>query len=111
MIEIHSQITCPPSGNKCAAQITTDGKKCLTPCEGVYADVTKLEAKNISGDHFESLLRNYNNYKRFFDISKSKQIKSKRIFSLMSHLIGMQIPAKLKYVKIFFDTPTFDYQG
>ena len=26
----------------------------------------------------------------------------------MSHLIGMQIPAKLKYVKIFFDTPTFD---
>ena len=76
MIEIHSQITCPPSGNKCAAQITTDGKKCLTPCEGVYADVTKLEAKNISGDHFESLLRNYNNYKRFFDISKSKFVNS-----------------------------------
>ena len=72
MIQILSQIICSPYGNKCATQITIDEKECLTACEGVYADVTKLEAKNISGVHFESLLRNYNNYKRFFDISKSK---------------------------------------
>ena len=72
VIQILFEIICQPSGNICAAQITVDGKKCVTPCEGVYADVFKLEAKNISGDHFESLLRNYNNYKRFFDISESK---------------------------------------
>ena len=51
--------------------ITVDKKNCLKPCKGIYADVTKMEAKNTSTKHFEYLFRNYNKYKRFFELSKS----------------------------------------
>ena len=65
------QDICSHTGNLCSSNIRIDPKKCTRPCEGIYADVSKMEAKNISGVHFEDLIRDYNNYKRFFDLSTS----------------------------------------
>ena len=65
-----------------------------------------MESKNITGHQLDSLMLDYNKYKRFGDLSKSNE-KLKKIHKNRKFL-GMQIPAKLKYVNIFFDTPTFD---
>ena len=51
--------------------VNVDKKECLIACEGVYANVTKLEAQNVTGLQFDDLMRNYNKYKRFFELSKS----------------------------------------
>ena len=83
-----------------------DNKECLVPCEGVFADVTKLEAPEIIGDYYEKLLKNYDKYKRSFDISDSKKLPW--LWQLLYDFLGYQFPSKLKYVNIFFDTPTFD---
>ena len=71
---------------------------CLIPCEGIYADVTKIEAKKVTGKYYETLLKSYNKYKRFFKDEDSNE----------NYAMFSQIPAKLRYVKIFFDTATFD---
>ena len=60
-------------GNLCAANITIDSSNCLIPCQGIYADVTKTEADKIEGEYYETLLKNYKKYKRFFDVSEGNQ--------------------------------------
>ena len=60
-----SQVICSAIGNVCAANITTVYDDCLPPCEGIYADVTKMPSENIDGEYYEDLLRDYNKYKRF----------------------------------------------
>ena len=56
--------------NLCAENITIDSSNCLIPCQGIYADVTKTEADKIDGIYYETLLKNYKRYKRFFDVSE-----------------------------------------
>ena len=53
--------------------MVVDTKECIVPCEGVFADVTKLEAPKVTGEYYKKLLRSYDKYKRFFDISDSKK--------------------------------------
>ena len=50
-----------------------------------------MPSENIDGEYYEDLLRDYNRYKRFNHPSERYQILS-----------------KLRFVNIFFDTPTFD---
>ena len=50
--------------------VDTDG--CLKPCEGVYADITKVDDGKIDEQYYESLLQSYYSYKRFFDKDDSK---------------------------------------
>ena len=67
------QVICLPPGNECEEKIVVDTKKCLKSCKGVYADVTKMESKNITGHQLDSLMLDYNKYKRFGDLSKSNE--------------------------------------
>ena len=60
-----------PQEIECTVNIEMDTKHCMIPCEGIFADVTKTEAENVNGKHYEKLLRSYNKYKRFFDVSES----------------------------------------
>ena len=68
-----NQVICLPPGNECEEKIVVDTKKCLKSCKGVYADVTKMESKNITGHQLDSLMLDYNKYKRFGDLSKSNE--------------------------------------
>ena len=97
---------CTSRGTACASNLTVDTSDCLVPCEGIFADVTKHQAPKISGEYYEKLVRSYDRYKRFFDISDSKD--TKQIDFFLFPILGFQIPSTLRYVNIFFDTPTFD---
>ena len=101
------QFICSSHGNICASNITTKYAECLPPCEGVYADVTKIQAEKIEGEYYENLMKEYHEYKRFYYPSESNLMLPhfKLGFWLFS---GFQIPSKLRFVNIFFDTPTFD---
>ena len=67
------QIICSPIGNVCAGNISKEYDECLPPCEGIYADVTKIAADNVvNGDYYEALLMDYNRFKRFNYLSESK---------------------------------------
>ena len=68
------QVICLPPGNECTEKIKIDSKKCVQPCNGVYADVRQGKARNITGDQLESLMFDYNKFKRFGELSKSKKI-------------------------------------
>ena len=60
------KIICSPIGNVCAGIILKEYDECLPPCEGIYADVTKIAADNVvNGKYYEALLMDYNRYKRF----------------------------------------------
>ena len=64
---------CSASGNDCAANINTDFKECLKPCEGIYADFLKYYPKKIEGDYYADQLNSYYKYKRFFESSNSRK--------------------------------------
>ena len=77
------------------SQIEIDNKECLIPCEGLYADVTKIVPNNIDQENYEKLHKDYNKYKRSFDLSKSIKMNNSSELSC-NHKDIMQ--------NIFFDS-------
>ena len=75
----YQEIVCSTLGNECFKNIETDGENCLTPCKGLYADVTKdadILGEEIMG-RFKKLIEEYDNYKRgdVVDIVYPEQLK------------------------------------
>lgn len=80
-IQICQETLCNPAGAECYKSVKEDETECLTPCEGLYADVEKeADKKNLDKIRkFEKLLENYEEYKRGFedDISYPNEIHGK----------------------------------
>ena len=76
--------------------------------------ITSYFKSELDGDLHNSLLETmkaYNNYKKWFKFPSA--IKGKIDLNLWTHLkmlfvIDYQWKNKLRYVRIYFDTPTFD---
>ena len=98
---------CSSKESECVFNVSVETNNCLVPCEGIFADVTKLKAPEITGKYYEKLLRSYDKYKRFFDISDCKNL-SQKVCSWSLIFSAYQLPSKLRFVNIYFDTPTFD---
>ena len=69
---------------------------------------------SLGDQTFLSLLEDYNRYKNFFEeyIDFPTEIKGKRwrtsIFCYLTSYVDYQLQSNLSFVRIFFDTPTFD---
>ena len=83
---------------------------CQVPCEGVYADVKKIPFENpILKSNFEIFRLQYNRYRRFFENAGGNFCPFHLIFVVFLYLIlEAEMPNTLRFVRIFFDTPTFD---
>ena len=65
--------TCTQDGLACAERINVNYDLCLTPCEGIYADVKKVPETgkhNLINDNL--FIERYRKYKKFYEKSSSK---------------------------------------
>ena len=81
--DFSSQTICTLRGTVCVSNLKVDIEDCLAPCEGIFADVSKIKAPDITGKHYDQLLKSYDRYKRFFDLSESNNIF--HFFSKFTH--------------------------
>ena len=106
------QLMCTDNQLACAQKHIIDSSihlKCLMPCEGIFADVKRLPPKNITNENTKLFFENYESYKRFFEISEGKVIilfRFRQWFNMWC--LAPPVASNLKYVRIYFDTPTFD---
>ena len=58
--------TCTPGGLECYGNITVDQSKCLNPCFGIFADITKLDNNEarFGSEVYDRLVEEYEDYKR-----------------------------------------------
>ena len=56
-------------GNVCVEEIVVNTTLCLVPCEGIFTDVKKLPAENITDKNTEMFIERYKLYKRDFEPS------------------------------------------
>ena len=89
-------------------------KLCLTPCEGVFADISKEPVEHFYGQSMKTILEAYESYKNFFNASPTYPVGISGFpFSIqplihVSIILDYQFKTNLKAVRIYFDTPTFD---
>ena len=56
---------CLPSSLNCVAAVRTDPRQCVTPCQGIIADVKKILNSGPKVDkNLKTFLQEYENYKR-----------------------------------------------
>ena len=60
---------CNTEGLQCSEKIKVES--CVPPCEGIYVEVKKQPATDISTDSFLLVRKDYELYKSFFEISKN----------------------------------------
>ena len=59
-------VLCSPEGRECIEEAeATSTRGCGKPCEGIYADVDKLD-EDIESNDYDSLIAKYREYKRLF---------------------------------------------
>ena len=80
----------------CAEKIKIDADLCAVPCEGMYAYIQNRPPVKVKDEETETFLELYKNYKKFYDPEVENGI------------LEPVIEPDLKYVRIFFDTPSFD---
>ena len=107
---------CTPAGTECYQNAPIDPTTCLTPCKGQYADVLKDDnfEKVENMMNFKSTLASYESYKR--GVSKAVEYPELMLsrFSFSKHFLYdfyseyKEKENKLHWVRIFFNTPTFD---
>ena len=78
------------------------------PCQGIFADVKKSAPENITAENPEIFLERYKSFKKFFETSEGMiQIGSFHWIN-KTNISAPAVEINLKYVRIYFDTPTFD---
>ena len=71
---------CDKNGLQCCHDMNVVSKKCLKPCFGVYADVTKVyEDYKTQFDSWNIISQSYKNFKNMFEanISYPKELHGK----------------------------------
>ena len=83
----------------CVEKIELPYSKCLKPCEGIYADFKKSPVQIVQKAKYQLLMDEYLKYTWFQD---TKDIGKDNFYEVMQH------NTTLKFVRIYFDTTTFD---
>ena len=114
---IQSQLPiCNKDGLICSERVREGlERECLNPCEGLYADIKKLPAENFETVPYKLLIKSYSKHSRFNESEYRipSKLNSKYRFyrkSQINFLPFLVNPFRkdLKFVRIYFDTPTFD---
>ena len=77
------------------------------PCQGIFADVKKSAPENITAENPEIFLERYKSFKKFFETSEGMIIIPYKYWRELN-VSAPAVEINLKYVRIYFDTPTFD---
>ena len=83
----------------CVEKIELPYNKCLKPCEGIFADFKKSPVEIVQKAKYQLLMNDYLKYTWFQD---TKDIGKDNFYEVMQH------NTTLKFVRIYFDTTTFD---
>ena len=87
--------------------------KCLTPCEGIFADIWKEPVTQCDSKIMTEAIKAYENYKNFYTDSLQYPvgISGYKVDFFVKHsflFTDYKFKTSLKCIRIFFDTPTFD---
>ena len=112
---IHDPVCVSSLAIQCTRKSKVDISKCLHPCSGlVVASFQKEDvAKNLE-NLFPLVIDGYNKYKIITQVPHGYQSNLwLKLYDLDSWIIlticlGSEWKNKLRFVKIYFDTPTFD---
>ena len=103
-----------PQELDCVKNMKVDTSSCLKPCSGlVVTSFAKSELKKDLGTLFP-ILGEYNLFKRVTtypskaDGMSANAMCNRHTFNIIFLTLGYEWKNKLRYVKIYFDTPTFD---
>ena len=94
-------------------------QECLKPCKGIYVDVKKSPVEIVQAAEYQILMNEYLNYTWFkINLSQFQNIQGNELsmFSIYFKdnlmlnfcLSDIQHNTTLKFVRIYFDSPTFD---
>ena len=104
----HSKIsTCNSTQMKCALEAKNLESKCLNRCEGLVVTSYSHQNKPNVLDKKLDLIESYKKFKAIIDLP-SKHKKRCRVFEKTKSLDIKWNTNQLRYVRIYFDSPTFD---
>ena len=96
---------------ECVNNIKVDTSGCLKPCSGLIVTSVIKSDKNRNLEELLPYVDDYVNYKKItkypvgFD---GKMIFESLYFLILNIFLAFEWKNKLRFVRIFFDTPTFD---
>ena len=101
---------CASNKMKCIKNIKVDTSSCMKPCSGLTVNSLYKSEQNRKWEKLFPLYQAYNRYKKVTPYPQGYDGKN----FCIAHCIDSSITSdyewknNLKYVRIFFDTPTFD---
>ena len=99
----------------CCEEVSVSLAKCLVPCEGVFSDVWKDESIEIdeNTDGMRDIFKSYETFKN--KLASWVSISGLEVCVPLFHIdndnifiVDYKFGTKLRHVRIYFDTPTFD---
>ena len=107
---------CSPEELKCIDNINLNSSSCIKSCEGLMVTgYSKQEFDDYSKDYIQKTLTAYKNYKKWFKFPRGiKGFQSSHFLWILIFdvdfffFVDYEWENRLRYVRIYFDTPTFD---
>ena len=100
---------------QCVENARLQYNKCLRPCEGLYVDVKKSPVEVVQVAQYKLLMKDYANHTWFHEnnILEMEDMQGNLSLETFKHkadwiFLELQHESHLKFVRIYFDTPTFD---
>ena len=102
---------CQPNQVNCVQELRPDTSSCKPPCNGItVTSYSKQKKKNNIGEILPRLLEDYDKFKGIIEVPP--EIKGFILLDILSSdkksILEYQWSNTLRYVRIYFDTPTFD---
>ena len=107
---------CTSEDLNCVDKIQVDTSKCLKPCAGLIITSFSKSERTKNLDNLQSIFGLYNEYKKITEHPSGYNGKKIRInfcidnFYLLQYFVILEYGwrNKLRFVRIYFDTPKFD---
>ena len=99
----------------CTDKVSVSLDECKVPCQGIFSDVWKEESPEIdeNTDGMRDIFKAYEHFRNHFKQEISYPIGilgniNRQHLICIYRFIDYKYRTKLKHVRIYFDTPTFD---
>ena len=103
---------CSSERLECVENVTVDTSKCMKSCSGLIVTSFSKEGEEKNLDHlFKPIVDSYNNFKKIsaYPFSyKGLEIMHDALKYCQLCILDFEWKNKLRYVRIYFDSPTFD---
>ena len=96
---VQDKICISVSEMECVNTIKVDASNCLKPCSGLIITSLSKSEMDRKLDKFSAVIDEYNNYKKLTDYP---------VINKYNHQLNYEWKNNLRFVRIYFDTQTFD---